>query len=146
MSDDYKIPEELHARLKNWSHWAKVRRFPSHCRSIEHRYKPEAGDTWEAAPARISVDLQDAFHVERTWAYLMPMKSKMLLKAAYILAPVAPKDGTDIKVAWMAHERRVSRALGIPRNAYHLHLYRACRQIEGLLGDTANGVQEYRAA
>jgi hypothetical protein len=144
--DEYQIPEHLNARLKNWAHWAKVRRFPSHCRSIEHRYKPEAGDTWEPAPARVSVDLWDAYHVERTWAYLMPPQGKWILKAQYILAPVAPKEGTPIGPIWNAHIRRVTKALGIPRDGYHRVLYRACRQIEGLLGDTANGVQGHRAA
>jgi hypothetical protein len=128
--EDYIIPDYLHRRLKNWASWAKVRKFPSHCRSIEHRYRPEAGETWEPAPARISVDLLDAYKVEGAWSRMQD-KHKMALKAHYFLAPVAPKDGSSIKAVWGAFITRISRALGISRTGYSLAVYRAARLLEG---------------
>jgi hypothetical protein len=134
--DEYIIPDYLHARLKNWASWAKVRKFPSHCRSIEHRFRPEAGEVWEPAPVRISVDLLDAYDVERAWSRLQD-KQKMALKAHYFLAPVAPKDGSSLKAVWGAFITRVSRALGIQRSGYSLAVYRAARLLEGELDGMA---------
>jgi len=129
----YLVPYDIHYRLQNWARYARVRKWPSHCRSIEHQYLPEAGDVFDPPPPRITVDLWDALAVEKAWAYKMPFKEKMLLKAHYILAPVMPKSG-DIGAVWSYHIRRVCRQLAIKRARYFAETYRAALMMRNVLG------------
>jgi len=83
----YAIPADIDDRLRNWARWAKVRGWQSSCGSIEKFYQPRAGDTIdprEFMPPMQRADLWDAFEIEKAWAYKLPMREKMALKAAYI--------------------------------------------------------------
>ena len=87
MRDDpglYAIPADIDDRLRNWARWAKVRRWQSSCGSVEKFYQPRAGDTLQEVKPMERADLWDAFEVEKAWAYKLPMREKMALKAAYI--------------------------------------------------------------
>lgn len=66
-------------RLENWALWATLGANSEprgHCRSIEHRYKPE-----DVTPERVyrrEPDERDAVKVEQEWRKLNPLQRKAL--------------------------------------------------------------------
>lgn len=54
---------DLDAQIDNWASWVRTRPPRSHCRSIEHLYRPPK-HWWPEAP-RAAIDVQEALKVER---------------------------------------------------------------------------------
>lgn len=82
----WRVPPELeaiYARLENWARWARDRRKQGHCRSIEYRYKPEAGETWEGVEAAETHEPLDALEVNRI-VREMPRKYRLILHYHHI--------------------------------------------------------------
>ena len=90
MRDDYSLLEriqpeleQIHARLENWAQWSRDRRPQGHCRSIEYRYKPESGETWDGPAIRTEYDILGAVALHDAIAD-MPLKHRLLLHYWYI--------------------------------------------------------------
>jgi len=73
------VDPALDYRLREWGRWARQRHWMSACRSIEGRYRPEAGDVWERDPRPLPVDALDAWRVECAWRTGLPYLERMIL-------------------------------------------------------------------
>jgi len=75
-------------RLRNWGRWSKSQRILGHCRSIEHRYRPERlheGEEEQRRRGWTPVDVLDALTVWRAIMpqHGMPMSLAMALHGRY---------------------------------------------------------------
>jgi hypothetical protein len=114
------VEPALDYRLRNWARWARVRHWlSSACRSIEGRYRPEAGDVWDRDLRPLPVDSLDAWAIECTWRTGLPLRERAIVRAYYVTAPVSSPG------AWEAHKRKTCRMLSIARGAWAYDVGRA---------------------
>lgn len=122
LRDTPAIDQALTERLSEWGRWARQRRWLSFCRSIEGRFRPEAGDVWETEPRSLPVDALDAWHVECCWRTGLPLRERLILRAHFVIV----RD-------WQGYRRRLSRQLGIPRKDWDHALVAAANMLNNIL-------------
>jgi len=125
-ADVVRVEDALDARLKEWGRWARQRAWLSSCRSIEGRYRPEAGEVWDRDPKPLPVDALEAWRVEVNWRYL-PWRERMMLRAYYVTAPRSSVP------AWERHKRDTCRKLGLHRNEWAYMVQRGAVMLDSIL-------------
>jgi hypothetical protein len=117
------IAPEADWRLREWSRWARQRRWSSSMiGSAESRYRPETGEVWDDDPKPLPPDARDAWYVECEWRFV-PLHERMLIRAYYITGP--NKGGN----AWEAHKRVTCRKLGIHPKTFNAAVDKAVRML-----------------
>ena len=111
----------MHERLRNW---ARVQRddgpTPGHCRSVEHRYDPDA-DTPKPARRPVTLDFEDAQIIDRVLrGQTFPIRERELIEAHYL---------------WEHRHEKTCRRLGIRFRDYDTHVARAVLMVRNRLPD-----------
>jgi hypothetical protein len=105
------VDPALDYRLREWGRWARQRHWMSACRSIEGRYRPEAGEVWERDPKPLPVDALDAWRVECAWRTGLPYLERMILRGYFVIGP----RGSLGSQGWKAHVNAICRKHGVRR-------------------------------
>lgn len=126
------INPALNERLCEWGRWARQRRWLSFCRSIEGRFRPEAGNVWDREPRALPIDALDAWHVECCWRLGLPLRERLILRAYFVTAPGGSSERRTAG-EWHAYTRRMCRSLGIPRGEFELAVSAAARMLNNVL-------------
>jgi hypothetical protein len=123
MSDqEMKLLEE---RLDNWGLVVRDGLHFSHCASVEYRYQPERGESFEARrnPGPV-LDVADGWLVERAWKLLGKAHHRWLLKLHFVRK--MPRNGV---IKWVAKRTGYS----IKTWDYKGELFYAMRQLQKML-------------
>lgn len=82
------MEEVVHERLVNWANWAVQQVLPDQpqCKSMESKYVPEAGETWEDSEPEVVIDEIDAQEMENLIINLPPTL-RLVIKLRYISFP-----------------------------------------------------------
>lgn len=119
------IPPEVDGTLREWARWAKQRNWMSFrtCDSAERLYSAPLGEVYDDEPRPLPVAALQAWAVECIWRTI-PMKERMLVKAAYITAP-SYKDAE----AWLTHRKKNCRKMGVNIRDFEMLVCRGARMI-----------------
>ena len=119
------IDPALDYRLREWGRWARQRHWMSACRSIEGRYRPEAGEVWERDPKPLPVDALDAWRVECAWRTGLPYLERMILRAYFVIGPRILLGSKG----WKAHVNAICDKHGIRRADWSWMVVRAANML-----------------
>jgi hypothetical protein len=114
LNDEPVIDAALHQRLTDWGRWARQRRWLSSCRSMESRYRPEAGEVFDRDPRPLPVDARDAWLVECCWRTRLPLKARMVLRAYFVTGPGGSGERRTAE-EWNRYVSKTCRLLAIKR-------------------------------
>ena len=121
------IDPALDYRLREWGRWARQRHWisASSTRSIEGRYRPEAGEVWERDPKPLPVDALDAWKVECAWRTSLPYMERMVLRGYFVIRP----RGSLGSQGWNSHVNAMCRKYGIRRADWGRMVVRAANML-----------------
>jgi len=105
------VDPALDYRLREWGRWARQRHWMSACRSVEGRYRPEAGEVWEREPKPLPVNALDAWRVECAWRTGLPYLERMILRGYFVVGPRSSLGSQG----WKSHVNAICRKHGIRR-------------------------------
>ena len=108
----------------------------SACRSIEGRYRPEAGEVWERDPKPLPVDAIDAWRVECAWRTGLPYLERMIIRAYFVVGP----RGSLGSQGWKSHVNAICRKHGIRRADWSRVVVRATNMLGNQLTSAESGV------
>jgi hypothetical protein len=134
-ADYVHVDPALDYRLREWGRWARQRHWMSACRSIEGRYRPEAGEVWEREPKPLPVNALDAWRVECAWRTGLPYLERMTLRAYFVIGP-RQSLGSN---AWHAHIHATCRKYGIRRADWSGMVVRSANMIANQLSSANDG-------
>lgn len=135
-ADYVHVDPALDYRLREWGRWARQRHWMSACRSIEGRYRPEAGEVWERDPKPLPVDALDAWRVECAWRTGLPYLERMILRAYFVVGP----RGSLGSQGWKSHVNAICRKYGIRRADWSRMVVRATNMLGNQLTSAESGV------
>ena len=135
-ADYVHVDPALDYRLREWGRWARQRHWMSACRSIEGRYRPEAGEVWERDAKPLPVDALDAWRVECAWRTGLPYLERMIIRAYFVVGP----RGSLGSQGWKAHVNAICRKHGIRRADWSRMVVRATNMLGNQLTSAETGV------
>ena len=130
------VDPALDYRLREWGRWARQRHWMSACRSVEGRYRPEAGEVWERDPKPLPVDALDAWRVECAWRTGLPYLERMILRGYFVIGP----RGSLGSQGWKAHVNAICRKHGIRRADWSRMVSAAANRLGNQLTSAGIGV------
>lgn len=106
--------------LENWGRWVIEHPKRSHCRSIEHRYRPNAKDDDPRRTPKREIDELGASRTERIISNpTFPQRERHMLRMHFAF--------------WWINSSRTCRETGIRFSEYEMFLGRAVRMFENRL-------------